>query len=266
MAAPSRNTRRTAKQASVPRRATQTGPVAKRATAKRRNVASKGAVASPAKSTRKVKNPRAPEKKTARRIAKPNVRKSSAKRASTAKRHDLVLLPPSAAAPRWTEKLRNGLHVMIRPIRKTDAALERAFIEGLSPRSRRFRFLGVLKTPSDALIRQLTEIDYQHDMAFIALIHEDGKKKEVGVSRYSLSADGKSCECAVTVADDWQGRGLGSLLMRHLIEVARASGIRKMLSIDASENLHMRELATYLGFECRRDPEDSHQVIYHLDL
>ena len=51
----------------------------------------------------------------------------------------------------------------------------------------------------------------------VALRHEAGEKREIGVSCFCMSDDGTSCECAVAVADEWQGRGLGHLLMRHLI-------------------------------------------------
>jgi len=86
------------------------------------------------------------------------------------------------------------------------------------------------------------------------------------VSRYSASSDDQHCECAVTVADDWQHRGLGVALMQHLIDLARQNGFRQMSSMDASANEPMRELARYLGFRCTRDPEDSTQVIHVLDL
>lgn len=186
--------------------------------------------------------------------------------AGVSRGHELILAPPSSLGPRWTEKLRDGTHVMIRPIRKGDAELERRFIERLSDETRRFRFLGVIKTPSAALLKQLTDIDYQHDMAFVALVHDEGEKREVGVSRFSVAPDGQASECAVVVADNWQGRGLGTLLMRHLIEVARSRGIRRMISIDASENMRMRDLAHFLGFHSRRDPQDAHQIVYTLDL
>lgn len=188
--------------------------------------------------------------------------------AKTAKRPAgaMVLVPVSAAGPRWTEKLRDGTHVMIRPLRKTDADIERAFIEHLSPEAKRFRFLGMIGTPSDEFVRSLIDIDYLHDVAFVALVHDAGEKKEVGVSRFSLSADGSAAECAVVVADEWQGRGLGVLLMRHLIGVARERGIHRLVSVDAAENARMRELARFLGFTTRLDPQDPHQVIYSLDL
>jgi GNAT superfamily N-acetyltransferase len=178
----------------------------------------------------------------------------------------VVSTPPSADSPHFTEKLHDGSHVIVRPLRKSDAALERAFIKRLSPESQRLRFLGLMNEPSDEMIRKLTDIDYRKDMAFVALVHRDNEKREIGVSRYSVSADGQSCECAVAVDDEWHKKGLGSMLMRHLIDVARARGIRTMTSLDAATNWQMRDLAAYLGFRRERDPDDSTQVIHRLAL
>lgn len=160
--------------------------------------------------------------------------------------------------------LRDGSHVIVRPITPDDADRERRFIEALSPQSRRYRFLGQIAHPSDALIEQLTDIDFVHDVAFIALA-DDGER-EVGVARYSTSADGSRCECAGAVADDFQGRGLGTVLMQRLIELARAAGIREMVSVDIAENAAMRDLALALGFTRSPDPDDASQVIHRLKL
>lgn len=175
---------------------------------------------------------------------------------------------PSAGPeyPRWSETLRDHSHVVIRPITPHDKEAERAFIEGLSLEARRYRFLGQIKCPSEALIEEFTNIDYVHEVAFVAVVPEDGHDRIVGVSRYSTDKDGTSCECAITVSDEWQSRGLGTLLMRHLIEVARARGIRHMMSIDSAENVRMQDLASYLGFDTRVDPDDASQVIHELIL
>ena len=170
------------------------------------------------------------------------------------------------AQSHWIEKLTDGTPVTIRPIRKDDAELEREFIKRLSPASRRMRFLGQMNEPGDELIRSLTDIDYVRNVAFIALLDRDEKTQEIGVSRYSVSADGKFCECAITVSDEWHHRGLATLLMRHLIDVARECGIHTMLSYDANANSDMRELAGYLGFSRMSDPDDSTQVIHSLTL
>lgn len=191
----------------------------------------------------------------------PKAAKSAAPAARVAARVTKV-----PAKPHWTERLSDGTHVIVRTIEKRDAGLEREFIERLSPEARRTRFFGGIGSPSDDLIRRLTDIDYRHDMAFIALVHRDGKTLEVGVSRYSLSADGKFCECAVTVSDEWRHRGLATLLMRHLIDTARARGIRKMVSYDLATNVDMRQLADSLGFVRQADPADATLVIHSLDL
>ena len=166
----------------------------------------------------------------------------------------------------WIESLADGARVLIRPLREEDREREEEFIRRLSPDSRRFRFLGGFKEASPELINQLMDVDYEQRMAFVALAHENGKLREVGVSRYSATEGQGRCECAVTVADDWRQRGLGVLLMRHLIDLARRNGYKQMISLDAADNEAMRDLASYLGFHRRLDPDDSSQIIHTLEL
>jgi GNAT superfamily N-acetyltransferase len=161
--------------------------------------------------------------------------------------------------------LRDGTRVLIRPITTDDAELERRFIQRLSAESREGRFLGQINA-DDETIRKLTAVDYTRDMAFVALRQEGERKSELGVARYCVSADRSSCECTVVVTDDWQKRGLGHLLMRHLIRVARQRGIMRMFSIDASSNEPMRRLAADLGFERHVDPEYPGEVVHTLYL
>ncbi len=110
------------------------------------------------------------------------------------------------------------------------------------------------------------KVDYTHEMAFVALVHDNGHVREIGVSRYATSSDEQQCECAITVADDWRQRGLAVLLMSHLIHVARKNGLTKMFTIDDPANEAMRELAGYLGFRCATEPDDPRLVRYTLDL
>jgi GNAT superfamily N-acetyltransferase len=166
----------------------------------------------------------------------------------------------------WKEKLRDGTTVLIRPIHGEDAEIERRFIELLSPAARRLRFLGEIKTPSAAMIDQFTHPDPAHDAAFVALIADGAEKREIGVARFSGRPDGLACECAVAVSDEWQGRGLATMLMRHLIGVARERGIECMYSIDTAGNDAMRDLAEHLGFQRKSDPDDATQVLHVLDL
>jgi GNAT superfamily N-acetyltransferase len=184
-----------------------------------------------------------------------------------------ILEPRRAATPKsktpesqWKEKLRDGTTVLIRPIHGEDAGIERRFIEQLTPAARRLRFLGEIKTPSAAMIDQFTHPDPAHDAAFVALIADGADKREIGVARFSGRPDGLACECAVVVSDEWQGRGLATALMRHLIGVARDRGIECMYSIDTAGNNAMRDLAEHLGFQRKPDPDDATQVLHVLDL
>lgn len=168
--------------------------------------------------------------------------------------------------PRWTEVLRDHSRVLIRPLRKDDVEAERVFIESLSPQARRHRFLGEIPHPSAQMLEQLTDLDYLHELAFVAVVQVDGKDKFLGVSRYSSNPEGTDCEFAVVVLDDWQDNGLGVALMTHLIEVAKSRGIKRMWSVDCAENTEMSDLARYLGFQRERDPKDSTQAIHSLWL
>ncbi|PWK89656.1 GNAT family N-acetyltransferase [Fulvimonas soli] len=179
-----------------------------------------------------------------------------------------ALAEAAAALPgdHWIETLNDGSHVLIRPIRPEDRERERDFIERLSPESQHFRFFGMVREAGPVLLDQMVNVDYVHSMAFVALVHDNGALREVGVSRYAAAADASRCECAVTVADDWRHRGLAVALMRRLIDAARQNGFRQMFSIDAAENEPMRELAAFLGFRRKPDPADAHQVVHTLDL
>lgn len=169
-------------------------------------------------------------------------------------------------SPCWTETLADGTRMTIRPVCKLDAETERAFIERLSPKALHNRFLGLVAHPSDDFIEQLTDIDYTNDVALAAVIRDGNLEKFIGVSRYAVDRERNRCECAVVVADDWQNRGVGTELMRRLIEIARQRGLGLMESIDLGDNMEMRQLARDLGFQCRSDPEDARQVIYSLRL
>lgn len=166
--------------------------------------------------------------------------------------------------PRWMEELRDHSHVWIRPAHREDAATERVFIKALWPPARRDRFLGQVRYPGQALIEQLTDLDYVHDVAFAAVVPDPLGEMFVAVARYSTTSNDTECECAVSVLDDWQHRGLGTALMRHLVDMAKIRGIKRMWSVDSVENSAMADLARRLGFKRNVDPEDTSQVIHTL--
>ncbi|NUU36903.1 GNAT family N-acetyltransferase [Pseudomonas sp. C2B4] len=165
----------------------------------------------------------------------------------------------------WIEAVRDGRHVLIRPLVEKDRDREYAFIKRLSPESRHMRFLAQINEPGAAMLDQLMDTDNRQRVAYIALVHDNGQLVEIGISRYAATGE-HACECAVTVADEWTHLGLGTLLLEHLIKAARHNGYRQMYSVDAASNAHMRDLAKALGFETYNDPEDTRQVIHRLYL
>jgi len=168
--------------------------------------------------------------------------------------------------PEFRHVLRDGTAVVVRPIQDTDVELEREFIERLSLRSRRYRFLGSIGTPSAELLRQLTQPQLSRGVAYVAVVGEGAQRRAIGVCRYGTGTDAGSCECAVVVSDEWQGKGLATLLMQRLIETAREHRFQRMYSIDAADNHEMRDLAGNLGFKCEADPDDATLVIHSLIL
>ena len=100
--------------------------------------------------------------------------------------------------------MRDGTRVVLRPIRPEYRQIEKAFVQQLSDESKYFRFMSALHELNDAMLNRFTQIDYDQEMALIAVVCENALETEIGVARYIVSARGTSCEFAVAFADAWQ--------------------------------------------------------------
>lgn len=141
-------------------------------------------------------------------------------------------------------RLRDGASVLIRPIDAEDRELLRTGFERLSDRSRYMRFQAPLSSLSDEQLSYLTAVDHHDHEALVAL--DPGTGHAVGVARFVRVSDGVA-ECAVTVADDWQGRGLGTELLDQLVERAHDEGIERFTAIVMAENADALRLLERLG-------------------
>jgi EmrB/QacA subfamily drug resistance transporter len=147
--------------------------------------------------------------------------------------------PPAARA--GPVALRDGSKVVIRQIRSADAPLLADGFARLSPESRRLRFLRRKDELTPAELRYFTEVDHHHHEALGALDHTGGRG--VGVARYVRdTADPQSAEIALTIVDDWQGRGLGTELLAQLSGRARAEGIHRFTALVSADNAAMTAL------------------------
>lgn len=142
--------------------------------------------------------------------------------------------------------LRDGTPVVVRPLGPDDRDAIRTAIERMSPESRYRRFLAPTPRVTQAQLRYLTDIDHHLHEALVAIDPEtdDG----IGVARYVATPDApESAEIAVAVADAWQGRGVGSMLLRALGERAREEGVRRLTALVLSDNTAMIDLLSELG-------------------
>lgn len=152
--------------------------------------------------------------------------------------------------------LPDGQVVVIRPIRPEDAEMEKEFVAHLSDESKYFRFMDTLRELTQSMLVRFTQIDYDREMAFVAVTEEDGKEVQVGVSRFVSNPDGETVEFALAVADGWQKRGVGRKLMSAVIECARSKGYRAVVGDVLALNSKMFKLMTSLGFTIHPHPED----------
>jgi len=137
--------------------------------------------------------------------------------------------------------LRDRSAVLIRQIRSEDAPLLADGFDRLSPRSRQLRFLRAKDKLTPAELRYLTDVDHHDHEALAALDQSDGRG--VGIARYIRDADDpQAAEIAVTIVDDWQGKGLGTELLARLSDRARHEGIRRFTALVSSDNVPMTRL------------------------
>lgn len=176
----------------------------------------------------------------------------------------LAILPyPARQEQRWPLK-GGGLYTM-RPIHPDDAEMLQAFVRGLSPESRYFRFASHLPEMPARMLARYTLIDYDREMALVAVLPQRGtdadgveieRERIVGVSRFITNPDGATCEFSLVVADDMAGQGLGTRLMLSIMDAARARGLAEIIGLILAENAGMLRLMANLGFAIRPFPED----------
>jgi len=144
-----------------------------------------------------------------------------------------------------------GQAISIRPMRPEDLDIETEFVAAWSAETRYNRLFSAGSYTSPERLKKITRIDYARDMALIATVMLDDREVEIGVARYVLAEDNKTCEFALTVADAWQHRGIGRALMRRLMDGAAAAGIETMVGDILASNAPMLHFMRSLGFSVK---------------
>jgi acetyltransferase len=174
----------------------------------------------------------------------------------------LAIAPyPGELAEPWTS---GNERLTIRPIRPEDAEAHGAFFKRLSPTDVRFRFFSAMRELSPERTARLTQVDYEREMAFIAI--REATQETVGVARLVSDTEGSSCEFAVIVQSDMKGHGLASHLMHRLIAWARDRGLQEVVGQILSDNAPMLAFIRHLGFTVHRLPDDPEVMEARLSL
>ena len=165
-------------------------------------------------------------------------------------------------------RLRDGSELLLRPIRPEDGEAERRFVARLSPQSMYLRFHAPLKELSLERLVRFTQIDYDREMAFVAVARDAAADADPpairGVARYTRNPDGRSAEFGIVVEDAWQGRGLGQALLDALEACARSRGIAALLGYVLHENHGMHHLMRARGYRGERDADDAEVIRFVL--
>lgn len=185
---------------------------------------------------------------------------------SQSRRYAHLAIHPYPAELEREVRTTSGEPVLLRPIRPEDAAIEQAFVRALSPQSRYYRFMGSQHALSPPMLARFTQVDYDREMAFVAILNTSRSQRQIGVARYMTNPDGVSCEFAIAVADDYQGSGIACQLMHELIKRARSCDLERMYGHILAENMRMIALAQRLGFDLKLDPEDGAVLRAERDL
>jgi GNAT superfamily N-acetyltransferase len=167
---------------------------------------------------------------------------------------------PHARFP-TTVRLRDRSELVVRPIRPDDKSAIVAGFERMSPESRYRRFFAPLQRLTERDLAYLTEVDHRDHEALIAF--DSRTRAPVGVARFIRGSVPAEAEVAVTVVDDWQGRGAATALLGLLVERAREEGVERFVALVLSENKEALELFSHAPGQTS---EPRHSASGHLEL
>lgn len=158
------------------------------------------------------------------------------------------MLVPAPSDPRHEHLLTDGTRVIVRPVAASDGPKLREGFERLSPQSRYRRFFTSMPHLPERVLDHLLDVDGVDRAAWAAFDADADGEPGVGVARYyRVAAEPDAAEAAVAVADDYQRRGVGTLLLRHLNATALDNGITHFVGTVLADNRPMLELIRASG-------------------
>ncbi len=160
----------------------------------------------------------------------------------------LAISPYPKEYESW-QRTEEGVSFFVRPVQPEDAPLFEELFEQLSRESVYYRFFSVKSKLSPKMLARFTQVDYDRQIALVAIWEENGRERMLGACRIMTDPDGKEGEFAVTVGDPWQGCGIGVALLQQCLQIAKQRRIQHVSGIVLPENRQMLNLGRKLGFE-----------------
>ena len=173
--------------------------------------------------------------------------------------HDQAFIP--GAAGDYPERLesyrstRTGLPLFLRPVKISDEELIKSFLYSLSDKSIYTRyFANMMLMPHNIhdILQKYVVIDYSKEMLMLAIIERQGVEEIAGFGQYIIEADTHTAKAAFLVGDAWQNRGVGSVLLEHLTEIAKKEGLLGFSAMVLAENTPMLRLFERMNFQMEK--------------
>jgi acetyltransferase len=161
--------------------------------------------------------------------------------------------------------IKSGLKLLLRPVRPEDEHMHLDFINQLTPEDLRMRFFGYVHDFPHSQMARMTQIDYDREMAFVAITYEENPRT-IGVVRTFFDPDNISAEFAIVVRSDLKKMGLGTLLMEKMLRYCKLRGVKEIMAYTLCENASMQALGKKFGFKIQNLEEDPETIEIKLNL
>jgi len=150
------------------------------------------------------------------------------------------------------QTVKEDLKLFVRPVKPEDAPLFIDLFKSMSPTSIYYRFFAPVKELKPEMLARFTQIDYDREIALVAIRENEGQEKLLGVARIIGDPDGKFGEFAVAVGDPWHGQGIGAVLLQRCLDIAKTRGFKTVMGCVLRENKGMLALGKKLGFKVEK--------------
>jgi acyl-CoA hydrolase/GNAT superfamily N-acetyltransferase len=156
----------------------------------------------------------------------------------------------------WGET-KQGLKLFFRPIKPTDEPVMRDLFYSFSKETVYYRFFSYINAMPHEKLKRFVNVDYENEMAILAIIKKGGEEKIIGVARYSVDKATRMAEYAIEIADEWHNQGVGTALFSYLVRVAKMKGIKGFIGYVLDTNVRAYRLCYKMGFPVKAKWEDS---------